>query len=127
MTREETLTDAPPSERSEVAAKYDRQIEADNIINQINTMSFSDEERTRANQDVNMVNVCDYVEDCGYRKDYVYARLFEGVLPDKVRRKINMLMSKPNDTELVNNRLIEIANERLTYLRKRYGVKEGAA
>ena len=126
QTREEVLKSTPSSERSEVAARYDAQVEADSIVNQINTMSFDEEERTRAKQDVNMEEVCDYVEDCGVEKGYVYDRLFSGVLPDRIRTSINTLMNKESDTELINKRLVETANERLTYLRKRYGVEVAA-
>lgn len=126
MTREEVLKNTTPSERSEVAAKYDAQVEADSIVNQINTMSFDEEEKTRAKQDVNMEDVCDYVEDCGVEKGYVYDRLFSGVLPDRIRTSINTIMNKKCDIELVNKRLVEIAKDRLTYLRKRYGVEVAA-
>src|SRR5207253_7407809 len=81
------LAATPANQRSEVAASFDHQAEADWLA----TAEPTDEELHNALLDLNSGAVCDFVGNCGYRAEQVYARLHSGMLPGHLRASLNFI------------------------------------
>jgi|SRR2546426_2356949 len=112
------LAATPADQRSETAARFDHQAEADWLA----SAEPTEWERHEALLDLNAGAVCDFVENCGYRAEQIYARLHSGMLPGHLRASLNFIQGQPQPQEAVTEAVSKRRANRLRYLRLRYGV-----
>ncbi len=121
--RDDLLAATPADQRSEVAARFDHQIEADWLA----TAEPTDEERHEAMINLNSEATCEFVENCGYRSDQVYARLHGGMLPAHLLEQLTRVQTQPHPEDAIVAEVHKLRARQLSYLRARYGVTPTSA